>query len=90
MSDILCFIDDGYAEAGVIMAVPRLYPELTFRFRPMLQEERFAANRACESVKGYALTKVMASKIASHLLEWNVTGRQGRTRAHHRRKSTAA
>ena len=69
------FIEDGYTEERYIKAVERMYPEVRFKFRPILAEDRAALidNAAIASEqdpkKG---ERVIGQALADHLVEWSL------------------
>lgn len=70
MSDAF-FIGDGYDLKGRIAAIPGLYPELRFTYRPALFEERNAF--VVQSGDKDKRTKATTDLVLKHVSEWNAT-----------------
>jgi hypothetical protein len=77
MSEVLGFIpDDGYTEAGVIVAVPGLYPRIEIEFRPMLMQERADYFKGAEQLQGGNLRRFAAGYLKKHLVKWDLRNRK--------------
>lgn len=74
-------ISDNYNLPGKIEAVKGMYPELRFLYRPALHEQRQQYLKAISLPHGgnnfEARTPTMASLVANHVKEWNVTDLNG-------------
>ena len=71
------FIDDGYTEDGYLAAEKGFHGELSFRFRPMLPEQRDGIDQVTikeGSVKG---CKAIATAIANKVSSWSLKNAKG-------------
>lgn len=70
-------IMDGYTFDGTVPAIPRLYDAINFRYRPALPVDVYAYRRS--SGKGTPAQELQndAEFVAEHLIEWDVTDRNG-------------
>lgn len=74
------FLEDGYTAKGYLKAVPQLYPEVRFTYRPILPEQRAAFVEAVRKAKdGPGAERRTAAILAKHLLTWDVTDSKGDT-----------
>ena len=69
------FIEDGYTEERYIKAVERMHPEVRFKFRPILAEDRaafiedVATGSKQDPKKG---ERLVGQALADHLVEWSL------------------
>ena len=69
------FIEDGYTEERYIKAVDRMHPEVRFKFRPILPEDRaafiedVATGSKQDPKKG---ERLVGQALADHLVEWSL------------------
>lgn len=71
------FIDDAYTETGFIPEVDRLYPSITFDFRPMTVAEWMQYVHEADVLKLNEVQANQSKLIASHLVKWNLRDRSG-------------
>lgn len=67
------FISDGYTEKGYIRAVPGLYGELRFEFRPVLPQSRTVLLREIAKRPDQEQEPQVAHVIAKQVVSWDVT-----------------
>jgi len=67
------FIQDGYTEERYIKAVERMHPEVRFKFRPILAEDRAAfieeTGSEQDPKKG---ERLVGQALADHLVGWSL------------------
>lgn len=78
MSNDLAFIDDGYNKDCLIKAVPGLYPDVRFTFRPATgSESEIIMGQTRREQNDDRNTTFMAQVIAKHVLEWDIKNAKG-------------
>jgi hypothetical protein len=77
MSEVLGYIADGYTEEAILHAVPRLFPQVCFSYRPMQTEECTDFRKASEKLVGMELRRLAAGYLSSHLKSWDVKDAKG-------------
>lgn len=71
------FLEDGYTIDGYIDAMPLMYPDVRFTFRPMLEEE---INRFSEAYGAKPLDKysgAVADALAERVKSWSIQNSKG-------------
>jgi hypothetical protein len=71
------YIDDGCTLPGFIAAVPLLYEDLRFTFRPALVGERSQLADVAAEQKPEAYDRRAAALLAQKLVAWDVVDRHG-------------
>jgi hypothetical protein len=69
--NIFGLLPDGYDFSGYLAGVPRLYPPVRFKYRPMLRAERAALARASEGLTGEEQVKRMAADLEKRIKSWD-------------------
>jgi hypothetical protein len=74
---VIDYIDDGYVEDGYLAAEKGMHGELSFRFRPLLPEQRDGIDQVTikeGSVKG---CRAIAAAVAKQLQSWSLKDKSG-------------
>lgn len=71
------FIDDGYTLDSSVPAVPRLYKEIPFRYRPATPAEVLAFSRGQGRGSPEQEATHQAQFVLDHLESWDVNDRHG-------------
>lgn len=74
---MLSYIPDGYTESAYIRAVPRLYNELRFEFRPLLVDQRNIIADAAQKAPPDKADRILAAAVAKRLVSWSLVDSQG-------------
>ncbi len=64
-------IEDGYTEAGYIKKAEGLYPELRFRYRPMLHAERDAIASQIGTKPAEQFTAILVAAAKHRIVSWD-------------------
>lgn len=72
-------IDDGYTRHSTLKGRERMYPDLTFRWRPttILMRAKFAGATKQVGMSAERLERMGAEILAKQLLEWSAVNHQG-------------
>lgn len=76
---MLNIINDGYTEAGYIRAEEGLHGALSFRYRPMLAEQRDAVDEELIRKKAREGSQLLAAALHKHLVDWDLANAAGTT-----------
>lgn len=69
---------DGTLEDGYIKEFKSVHPACSFRYRPMLLEQRAMMVKKCSVMRDAAQAELLvASELAKHLKEWDLLDRSG-------------
>ena len=74
---MLNIINDGYTEAGYIRGEEGLHGPLSFRYRPMLAEQRDAVDEELIRKKAREGNQLLAAALHKHLVDWDLTDAGG-------------
>lgn len=77
MQNDCAFLHDGYTRKGFIGAVPGLFPEIRFTFRPMLTQDRSVMTDRLTKAKPEMADRISAEAVAARISEWDVTDSRG-------------
>ena len=71
---------DGTLEDGFIKEFKSVHPNCSFRYRPMLLEQRAGMVKKCAVMRDAAQAElIVASELAKHIKEWDLVDRDGAT-----------
>lgn len=71
---------DGTLEDGFIKEFKSVHPACSFRYRPMLLEQRASMVKKCAVMRDAAQAElIVASELAKHIKEWDLVDREGVT-----------
>lgn len=74
----LGYIHDGYTLHGYVAAMPRLYPELRFTYRPVLSQNRAVIFRQIASMDDPRREESIAAQaIKAQLIDWDLKNHKG-------------
>ena len=77
---ILCgYIHDGYTRDGYIAEVPRLYPALRFKYRPLVAQERAIVYDQIEKADVKTAELHGAQSIFARVASWDLKDSKGTT-----------
>jgi hypothetical protein len=74
---MLGFIPDGYEHTGYIKAVPGLYDEVRFNYRPMVDEDVQSLGLSLSNLKGKEARTKESEAIAGRIISWSVKDPKG-------------
>ena len=70
---VLGYIHDGYTISAYISALPRLYPELRFSYRPVLSQNRAVIFRQIASIDDPRKEESIAAQaIKAQMIDWDL------------------
>lgn len=75
----LGYINDGQTRSGYVQAVPRLYPAVRFKFRPVLARDRAVIVGRVSRGDDTEAEKVAAWLLATNIVEWDLRMGDGQT-----------
>lgn len=69
---------DGALEEGYIKEFKTVHPACSFRYRPMLLEQRAGMVKKCSVMRDAAQAElIVAAELAKHIKEWDLADRDG-------------